>query len=378
MRRGSALSVLLLTALIFTGEILAQTPKAKAKLLLKEASTAFSKGRFEAAAHRYIATFDTLKSGGLKAPPALLYNAGLAFERAGRCARVVALFERYLTLTTSPSAVSKPNVKRADLQKRLASAQRCAPQLVVHTEPSGALISLDGVDLGTAPLKQRVRFGAYTLRARLPGHRDIERSIAIVEGTPLALNLKMENQQRSGRVSIKLDRQVVLYLDGARIAEGPYQGLKTVSAGVHELRFEEPGCPQRTLRIEVSQEAPFPVEAPRPCVKLSSGGERPRVKKTRKTSGWVWASLGTGLIAAAAGGTMSGLYLSTASQRDRELTRPSSERDGALVVRLNDRGFGYSIGSGVGYGLGAIGLGVALILWLVERSDAPQALGVLW
>jgi tetratricopeptide (TPR) repeat protein len=91
------------------------------RTLVREALDAFDAGRWDEAAERYLEAYEAAQQLGLPEKPELLYNAGLSYERGGRCDRAIALFERYVE--------RKPNQPPSDLRDRMERARACADRM---------------------------------------------------------------------------------------------------------------------------------------------------------------------------------------------------------------------------------------------------------
>lgn len=81
----------------------------------------------------------------------------------------------------------------------------------------------------------------------------------------------------------------------------------------------------------------------------------------------IWASGGVGLAAAASGAIFTGLYLRSASARDRFLADNPFPEDGQRGRKLDDEAYTYSLALSTSFGLAAAGFGSAMVLDLLEE-----------
>ncbi|MCG3171908.1 MAG: hypothetical protein GMKNLPBB_00049 [Myxococcota bacterium] len=102
-------------------------------------------------------------------------------------------FERSLSSSTA-TAGADWNSFVSGAVKSLVPAADPHATLVVNSAPAGALIELDGVVLGPAPLRleRKVSPGKHMIAARLPNHVSERREITCEEGQTLQLDLLLQ------------------------------------------------------------------------------------------------------------------------------------------------------------------------------------------
>lgn len=82
--------------------------------------------------------------------------------------------------------------ERDDRLARQREALARQPILVVRTEPAGALVTIDGEDVGPSPLEHPVSAGVHLVRVRLDGHVSEEREVTAERGVKQRLYLHLQ------------------------------------------------------------------------------------------------------------------------------------------------------------------------------------------
>jgi tetratricopeptide (TPR) repeat protein len=122
--------------------------------------------------------------------PAVLFNLGQMYVAVGDPVRALEQFERYL----DAGGNSIPEARRAEVGGEIRRQKALTAALSIRTDPSGARITIDGVESGIAPLPAPVRVaaGTHQVAATLPGYRATERSLNAPAGSALELELQLE------------------------------------------------------------------------------------------------------------------------------------------------------------------------------------------
>jgi hypothetical protein len=279
----------------------APNARSQAKAMVEDAARAFRAARYEEAAKLYLEVYDFAAKNDLPARPELLLNAGIAFERTGRCERVVELFARYLE--------AKPEDRTEDLTLRMKKAEACAPEITFETTPPGATVTIDGQPRGSTPLVLRLRAGSHTVR--LEGLRAIEESVVVREGEPA-----------------------------------------TIARVLHVEPEPEPQ-PAPVLDLAPPPPPPPPIEVVHVEEKGSGYG----------TAAWITgagtvAALGTGIA-------LTLLSRSAFDRQEEERARPAELIDSSLVRSAQDDSIAFAIGGDVAFGVaGALAITTGILLWL--------------
>jgi hypothetical protein len=112
--------------------------------------------------------------------PAVLYNLGMAYAAAQRPVEATSALERYVQL----AADSMPEDERTRIDAEL-QRQRARIGLVeLVVEPEGALVTVDGRDVGTTPLREPVRLGVgeHRVGASRADYERAERVLTVAGG----------------------------------------------------------------------------------------------------------------------------------------------------------------------------------------------------
>jgi serine/threonine-protein kinase len=122
--------------------------------------------------------------------------------------------------------------------------------LRVETQPAGASVWLDGVEVGQAPLTlAKVPPGSHTVRVALPGFAPAQLGFEVVEDARTA-PLKFALDAVSGTLRVRSEPNgASVRLDGKPSGTTPLEGL-LVSPGLHEVRLEREGFGAWVRRVE--------------------------------------------------------------------------------------------------------------------------------
>lgn len=133
-----------------------------------------------------------LRAFGLVPHPFALFNIAADYELLGDLRQAAHFYEKYIAATDD--AKDRERVKKllADLQARPGG-------LIVHTQPEGARVLVDGKSVGTTPYSANVRGGHHTIVVELEGQRE-QREISIDFGEPHTETIQLRGQ--SGAIQI--------------------------------------------------------------------------------------------------------------------------------------------------------------------------------
>ncbi|TPV94999.1 MAG: PEGA domain-containing protein [Myxococcales bacterium FL481] len=82
----------------------------------------------------------------------------------------------------------------ATLRSKLEALASGPATLILNSDPSGAVVSIDGSIVGTSPLELAVAPGDHVVRAQHEGYIAVERQVTFVEGVIEPLDLDLEEQ----------------------------------------------------------------------------------------------------------------------------------------------------------------------------------------
>jgi hypothetical protein len=123
---------------------------------------------------------------------AVLYNIGQAEVALGRPRKAIDTLSRYLR----DGKEDVPAPRRQQVQAQLAQLESIFATLSITTEPPGAVITIDGAELGRSPLTvPRLAAGSHVVTAGRPDGLPATRVVSLVEGEQLPLNLTLPQEE---------------------------------------------------------------------------------------------------------------------------------------------------------------------------------------
>ncbi len=337
--------------------------KTKARAAVARAKAAYSASNYLEAARAYLEAHDALLKGGHPSKAGLLFNAALAYEKAGACDRTVELFTEFLR--------ARPDASSPEIKTRLAEARRCAPDVAITTRPPGAAVIVDGRERGVSPTTIPVAAGRHTLVLKLDGHQALQHTFEVARDRPSAIALALEAQPSTASLDLVVPADSSVSIDGSASRPGPIKERLNLSPGRHEFRFERTGCVPDILTVELragtrrdlkpSQDClPLPVaQAPKVATNLE-----PRAEGVPTST---WIAGGTAVAALGVGIAMTILHLGAASDRDALDADPQAS--GADIRALDNKAYSYSVGSGVGYGVAGAAAATAIVTLLLQTGS---------
>src|SRR4051794_25800751 len=200
-RRGLnvALSALLVCAAIATAQaqevIVAPSAseaqaKARAQVLLSEGTAAYGRGDYATALDKFTAAYQIFPS------PKLWFNIGQANRDLGRPVEAIAAFDRFLDDAGDAPAETLAEARRsaAELKTRLGQIQVTCPT-------DGAEVTVDGKQVGSAPLGQMIWTtpGRHQVAVQQPGFSPAIEDVVVTAGEVTAVELQPINLQLANR-----------------------------------------------------------------------------------------------------------------------------------------------------------------------------------
>lgn len=359
-------SILVVALVVAPGVAFAADAERQALAALAAGDKAFDNLEYAEAAKRYLEAYRILEDGDERPKPALLYNAGLAYEQLGECERAVSLFERYLE--AEPMSVTR------EIANTIERARRCAPQIAIQTNPPGAEVFVDGVTVGSAPVTVPMRAGEHALRFELRGYEPLSTSLSVEEGRPRAVVESLVGRARMGRIDLVVRDLSEVSIDDEVVGRGPFERSISIKPGEHEVRLNRLGCELReetyTVEPGATVEASFGAE----CVALPAPPPPfgPYVAGEARSNAPAWIAGGVGAAALVVSGVFVGLSVSGRNAVDTELAKPDDVRIGADVRSLNDevgRNNVVAVSAGVA---GVAALVAAIVLWVDEEPPLAR------
>ncbi len=280
----------------------------QAKVHFRRGTELYRQARYREAIGEFEAAYRLRPHGVIQ------YNLAQCHERLGDLAAALGAYHEYLRAVPEAEDRATVNAAMANLAARLGASG--VQQLLIHSDPDGAEVRVDGQARGRTPFSAALPLGTHRIEVVQPGYATVRRELLL---TP--------------------DRSVELDLSLAR-EEPPAARAKPDLSVAGVVPPSGKGAP--TLAGE-------PL-APPPEVKASyEPGRR-----------WTWVAAGVA-AAALAGGVAYGLAARSASDQLR-----SSEHTGATAQQLADTASSRARNANILYGLAGAAGAAGVTLFFVE------------
>ena len=183
-RRALVGAIGFVVALLVSSTALGQSDAAKkrAQALQVEGLGLMQKGDSRAALPKFDEAFRLVQS------PKILFNRGKAHRALGEDVAALADFERFLE-----EAPYAPKESRVEAERAVQALRPRAAYLEVQVEDVGSTITVDGHEVGTAPLARPVVVapGTHEVRVVKPGMNDDARSVSPIAGQKVRVVFKL-------------------------------------------------------------------------------------------------------------------------------------------------------------------------------------------
>ena len=128
--------------------------------------------------------------------------------------------------------------------------------LSVESDPAGAMISVNGKDVGAAPLSLRgLPVGTVELSARLDGYEGAKATVAIADGETTSSSLTLPRSM--GVLAVAMPKDAVMTVGSAavqkKVITGP--GIAMLPAGDYEVEASCPGLPGVSAKVTITSGA---------------------------------------------------------------------------------------------------------------------------
>jgi hypothetical protein len=226
----------------------ADADKAQAAARFDRGLTLFNEGDNAGALAEFKQTYALMPN------PIVLYNIGLVYAAMGRPVDAVDA----LTAVVDSVALSAEQRERA--QKTLSEQRDRVGRVSVTTQPQGARIDVDGVEVAQTPLGAplRVAAGSHVIGAVAEGYAPAHKEIIVAGNAEATVNFQLvlgsaklpANLTIHSRIA---DAQVVL--DDQLIGKTPLATSVSVPAGVHRVELSRPGYKTAKQSVELGEGA---------------------------------------------------------------------------------------------------------------------------
>jgi hypothetical protein len=212
----------------------------------------FDEGQFVAA----LAEFEAAYALSRRAP--ILFNVGQIHARLGRSVEAVDALERYL----AEGGASVAADRRALVEREIATQRGRIATVTVSVSVPGAIVAVDDVEVGTAPLSSPVRVsaGEHVIAARADGFETARYRFRIAGREQRTIALEMVARgEGSARLRIEANVPgVEVRIDGRAVGLTPID----LPIGPHRIEALRPGYEplDRTIELAPGTEAPLALE----------------------------------------------------------------------------------------------------------------------
>lgn len=156
----------------------------KGDAFTRRKKTAQATAEYERALAAYQKAFELVNN------PKIYFPIATAEEKLGRTADAANHYRKFLA-----GAGDVGDKLRADAEKRLENLKLEIGVLALAVTPEGAIVSIDGNNVGTAPLTEPVFLapGEYTLNITADGYKPLEQKLAIEAGSESERSFELES-----------------------------------------------------------------------------------------------------------------------------------------------------------------------------------------
>jgi hypothetical protein len=155
----------------------------------------------------------------------------------------------------------------------------------------GAIIYLDGADVGPAPYTGEVLAGHHTIEARAHGYATVGQSVDVVYKQPMSLMLTLAQERHEGRLRVTAPDGADIAIDSRKVGTGTWEGVVSTT-GSHELVVTKSGF--QTYATEVN---------------VPDDGSAEKNVQLNKEVGTSWVGWGVGSLLVVTGGIVAGYYI---------------------------------------------------------------------
>lgn len=172
--------------------------------------------------------------------PMVLYNMGLVLSAAGRSVQAVDAFDKLLA---NPAGLDAGRLARAKDERARQAA--LIGEVTVTTPVDGAIVELDGFEVGKTPLAAPLRIGTGThvVAMSAPGFAPMQKQIAVVglAKATLAFELQPSDTQPAHLAVKTMLNDCDVLVDDHAAGKTPLAASLAIPAGNHVIEVRRPG-----------------------------------------------------------------------------------------------------------------------------------------
>lgn len=172
--------------------------------------------------------------------PMVLYNIGLVLAAAGRPVQAVDAFDKLLA---NPAGLDAGRLARAKDERARQAA--LIAEVTVTSPIAGAVVEVDGFELGKTPLGAPLRMaaGTHVVALSAPGYAPMQKQIAVVGLAKATLAFELQpSDTQPAHLAVKttlLDADVLV--DDQAVGKTPLAASLAIPAGNHVIELRRPG-----------------------------------------------------------------------------------------------------------------------------------------
>lgn len=198
------------------------------------------------------------RAHALDARPSFLYNMAKCKEKLAEYGEAVKLLEAYLTLSRQQNGGADP-ANAVDVSSQIRELKRRAfealPEVSIQSSPSGALVSEDGLALGSTPLVTHLQPGRHKILLKLDKHSDLEAELQVPVSGKVSVVLSMKSTVKRAQIGFWCNvRGAQVILDGKVVAVTPFAGQLDTEPGRHQVALNRVGYKPFESEVLVPEE----------------------------------------------------------------------------------------------------------------------------
>jgi hypothetical protein len=224
----------------------------------------------------------------LSRDPRLLWNIAVCEKEQRHYAEASSLVTRYL----EEASAQLSEDSRAQAQATLDSLRQYSSEVELKAVPQGAIVFVDGEQLGTTPLATPLflDLGVRELEVRVPGYLPFKTKLDVPGEQKMEVAVKLEKDSSSARLNILTNHpKSIITVDGTTRGSEHWEG--GLAPGKHQLRVTAPGMQSYNMSVELAAQSSRTMEI---------------ALKDKKSNPWPWIAGGAALVA---GATVGGILL---------------------------------------------------------------------
>jgi hypothetical protein len=281
IRRTTGIAIAASILLAAASAVAAPTPEDvdRARTFFNAGAQAYAKAEYADAARSFEQAYH------LAPRPQLLFSLAQAERKQYFASNDVAYMKRaivhyreYLEQVPSGGRRSEATEAKADHEARLArldpqqAAAVAAPvqrkaRLTVYSATPGAYVQVDGAPPQELPYFGDIEPGRHRVRVFAEGYFDEQREVS--GDKPVDVPVDIPLKERPALVTVALDREADVYVDGRVVATAPVTRPIEVPSGVHVVSVAVNGKKAWSQEVTLQRGKPFRVEP-----KLEASGQR--------------------------------------------------------------------------------------------------------